>query len=149
MINDCSLTIFFSFFISKMASHDDSISVTIAPEKKPISDQKRISLDKARGLAIIKRRETQRRSLEEKLRELKTLQSSDMTTEMIYRVAAKMVDIEQKLREKQNDLTRSVDANLGVLIEQNDKIKEMLERILRYYAPRPASSPMSANTVRK
>jgi vacuolar-type H+-ATPase subunit I/STV1 len=130
---------------------DDTISVTIA-DKKSISDQRRTQLDKARGLAIVSRREKQRRAIEDKLRELKVLQSNDMNQEMLYRVASKMIEVETNMRLKQNELTKSVDSNLGLILEQNDKTHALLERILRYYQPRPtpSNSPMtSTHTVRK
>ena len=136
-----------------MGRHDDDSSVVTVsfddgnPSHKGagLSQKKLEQLAAAREKALLKRRAKLKDKLQTKLNELHHILGSDMRSGTLERVAEAMLKQEQRLRDRQNELTeqlietiRDFKVDLASLKEQNRK---PAQHAAAPPPPRPVSRP--------
>ena len=125
------------------ARDDESVVVELQGGKNP-SQGRLTQLEGARSKAVISRRFKQKQRLENKLAELRSLISDDMTQEQLVRVATKLLDQEEALRKKQNEQTTIMNSNMEALLEEITNVRKLIERA--FYSTRPPSHVGTSST---
>ena len=125
-----------------MSHTDDSISVVIQPpNSKPMSQAREGQLANARKMAVVSRRHKQKQRLEAKLAELRALMGQDMSIDQLTRIASRLLEQEERLREKQNALTETCNSNLDCITLELSKLRRLMERIVDGNTRAPTSQP--------
>ena len=107
-----------------------------------LSEAKLQQLADAREKSIQSRRMTMRTKLERKLEDLNLLMG-DLRSDQVERVGQAMMDLETKLRQKQNDFTQELNHNQQIR-GMRDEMRELRKELLH---PGPSASVVSSSVA--
>jgi hypothetical protein len=105
-----------------------------------LSEAKLQQLADAREKSIQSRRMTMKSKLERKLEDLNLLMG-DLRSDQVERVGQAMIDLETKLRQKQNDFTQELNQHIRGM---RDEMRELRKELLR---PGPSASVVSSSVA--
>lgn len=115
-------------------------SIDTGSASSDLSEAKLQQLADAREKSIHSRRLTMRTKLERKLEDLNMVMG-DLRSDQVERVGQAMMDLETKLRQKQNDFTQELNQQIRGM---RDEMRELRKELLH---PGPSASVVSSSVA--